>query len=66
VQQITHYGCIFSDCSPLIVTLQRDLQNMLFYYKGLRVRKTPLPLSLAPGKPRFYVGKFGQDTKVTL
>jgi imidazolonepropionase-like amidohydrolase len=24
------------------------------------------PLSLTPGKPRFYVGKFGQHTEVTL
>ena len=25
------------------LTLQRHLQNMVFYHKGLRVRKTPLP-----------------------
>jgi len=28
--------------------------------------KHHFPLSLVPGKPRFYVGKFGQHTKVTL
>ena len=26
------------------LTLQRHLQNMFFYHKGLGVRKTPLPL----------------------
>ena len=33
------------------LSLQRHLQNMLLYHKGLRVRKNPFPLSLAPGKP---------------
>jgi hypothetical protein len=51
---------------PHELPLQRHLQNMLFYHKGLRVRKNHFPLSLAPGKLRFYVGKFGQHTKVTL
>ena len=27
----------------IILPLQRHLQNMLFYHKGLRVRKKPLP-----------------------
>ncbi len=28
--------------------------------------KHHFPLSLVPGKPQFYVGKFGQHMKVTL
>jgi hypothetical protein len=39
---------------------------MLFYHKGLRVRKNHFPLSLAPGKPRFSVRKSDQHTKVAL
>ena len=34
--------------------------------KGSGSVKHPFPLSLAPGKPRFYVCKFGQRTTVTL
>ena len=34
--------------------------------KGYGCVKHFFPLSLAPGKPRFYMGKFGQHTKVTL
>jgi hypothetical protein len=45
---------------------QRHVQNMLFYHKGLRVRKNHFPLSLAPGKPRFYVRKSDHHTKVAL
>jgi hypothetical protein len=31
--------------------LQRHLQNMLFYHKGLRVRKKPLPFVACDRKP---------------
>src|SRR5215813_1009291 len=48
------------------LTLQRHLQNILFYHKDLRGSKRHFPLSLTPGKPRFYVSKFGQYTQVTL
>jgi hypothetical protein len=39
---------------------------LLFYHKDLRGIKHHFLLSLVPGKPRFYVGKFGQHAKVTL
>ncbi len=32
------------------LTLQRHLQNMLFYHKGLRGRKTPLPFVACAGR----------------
>jgi hypothetical protein len=56
---ITDFGIDFRRIAPMVgehccgdrhqvghrtsLTLQRHLQNMLFYHKGLRVRKTLLP-----------------------
>jgi len=39
------------------LTLQRHLQNMLFYHKGLGVRKTPLPLVAGARKAAILRGQ---------
>jgi hypothetical protein len=38
-----HEGHVADPMIEAGLTLQRHLQNMLFYHKGLRVRKKPLP-----------------------
>ena len=48
------------------IALQRHLQNMRFSHKGLGGVKHHFPLLFVPGKPPFYMVKFGQHTKVTL
>ena len=50
----------------LELALQRHLQNMRFSHKGLGGVKHHFPLLFVPGKPPFYMVKFGQHTKVTL
>ena len=40
---MTSYTFFIPRYHPACLTLQRHLQNMVFYHKGLRVRKTPLP-----------------------
>jgi hypothetical protein len=40
----------FTHFAPIWVTLQRHLQNMLFYHKGLGVRKKPLPFVICARK----------------
>ena len=48
------------------LTLQRHLQNMLFYHKGLRVRKKPLSFVDCARKAAILRVQIGQNTKVTL
>ena len=59
--------CTYAQLVVSLLTLQRHLQNMVFYHKGLRVRKTPLPfVAYARKAGDSTYAKFHHAPKVTF